>query len=250
MEQSKSHSFYFAGSEKSRRDLFRAYIIISCFGIWACLSLNSFAEQIHLHSVREYLILAPLTFRGGLRIDRARMTIRTYTGNTPVLGAGVYIDATALVLGAVAIGAESSIWPMVVVRGDVNRITIGHHTNIQDASVLHVTHENEQAGEPGYPLTIGNYVSVGHKALLHACTIGDYCLIGMGAIIMDAAVVQEKVIVGAGSLVTPGKQLESGYLYVGNPARKVRPLTADELAYPEYLAMHYVELKNRHVGNT
>jgi len=209
---------------------------------------NSFAAQIHLHSTLEYPILAPLTFRGVLRIDIVKMTIRTYASSTPVLETGVYVDATALVIGDVTIGAESSIWPMVVVRGDVNRIMIGHHSNIQDASVLHVTHDNEQAGKRGYPLTIGNYVTVGHKALLHACTIGDYSLIGMGAIIMDGAVVQEKVIVGAGSLVTPGKRLDSGYLYLGNPARKVRPLTADELAYPEYSAKHYVELKNRHAG--
>ena len=176
------------------------------------------------------------------------MTIRTFAGITPVIGAGVYVDVTALVTGNVTIGAESSIWPMVVVRGDVNRIIIGHHTNIQDAAVLHVTHDNEQTGKTGYPLTVGNFVTVGHQALLHACTIGDYCLIGMGAIIMDAAVVQEKVIVGAGSLVAPGKRLESGYLYVGNPARKVRPLTADELDFLEYQARHYVELKNRHAG--
>ena len=174
------------------------------------------------------------------------MTIRNFAGSTPALGAGVYVDATALVIGEVTIGADTSIWPMVVVRGDVNRITIGHHTNIQDGSVLHVTHDNELAGKSGYPLSIGNYVTVGHKALLHACTIGDYCLIGMGAIIMDAAVVQEKVIVGAGSLVAPGKTLESGYLYVGNPARQTRPLRPEELRTLEYQARHYVELKNRH----
>ena len=174
------------------------------------------------------------------------MTIRTYAAVIPSIGPGVYIDATALVIGDVRIGEESSVWPMTVIRGDVNRISIGHHTNIQDGSVLHVTHANELSGVAGSPLTIGNFVTVGHKALLHACTIGDYCLIGMGAIIMDAAVVQEKVIVGAGSLVAPGKVLESGWLYTGNPARKSRLLREDELQYPEYLARHYVELKNRH----
>lgn len=174
------------------------------------------------------------------------MNLRNYAGITPSLGGGVYVDETALVIGDVLIGDESSIWPMTVVRGDVNRITIGHHTNIQDGSVLHVTHANEQNGMQGLPLTVGNFVTVGHKALLHACTIGDYCLIGMGAIIMDAAVVQEKVIVGAGSLVPPGRVLECGWLYTGNPARKSRPLRDDELGYPEYLARHYVELKNQH----
>ena len=177
------------------------------------------------------------------------MNIRPYAGITPSLEHGVYIDATALVIGDVYIGAESSIWPMTVIRGDVNRIRIGHHTNIQDGSVLHVTHVNEQSGTAGLPLTVGNFVTVGHKALLHACTIGDYCLIGMGAIIMDAAVVQEKVIVGAGSLVAPGKTLESGWLYTGNPARKSRPLSDNELHYPEYLARHYVELKDKHTAS-
>lgn len=177
------------------------------------------------------------------------MNIRTFAGNTPILEAGVYVDATALVIGAVTIGRDSSVWPMTVVRGDVNRITIGHHTNIQDGSVLHVTHENTLDGSTGYPLYIGNYVTVGHRALLHACTIMDYCLIGMGAIIMDDAVVAENVIVGAGSLVTPGRKLESGYLYVGNPARKARKLTEVELQLPEYLARHYVELKNKHMDN-
>ena len=177
------------------------------------------------------------------------MNIRPYAGITPSIESSGFVDSTALVIGDVHIGADSSIWPMTVVRGDVNRITIGHHTNIQDGSVLHVTHTNEQSGTEGLPLIVGNFVTVGHKALLHACTIGDYCLIGMGAIIMDAAVVQEKVIVGAGSLVAPGKILESGWLYTGNPARKSRRLSDAELDYPEYLARHYVELKNEHAAN-
>ena len=163
------------------------------------------------------------------------MNIRTYQGIAPVVDASAYIDDAALVIGNVTIGAESSIWPMTVVRGDVNWISIGHHTNIQDGSVLHVTHENCLQDMPGYPLNIGNYVTVGHKALLHACTIEDYCLVGMGAIIMDNAVVREKVIVGAGSVVGPGKILESGYLYVGNPARKARKLSTEELELPVYL---------------
>ena len=177
------------------------------------------------------------------------MNIRKYAGMMPSIGHGVYVDTAALVIGDVMIGDESSIWPMTVVRGDVNRISIGHHSNIQDGSVLHVTHANEQSGAQGLSLTVGNFVTVGHKALLHACTIGDYCLIGMGAIIMDGVVVQEKVIVGAGSLVAPGKVLESGWLYTGNPARKSRRLSDAELDYPEYLARHYVELKNAHSGN-
>ena len=169
---------------------------------------------------------------------------------SPVIDPTAYIDELALVIGNVTIGKDSSIWPMTVVRGDVNSIKIGHDTNIQDGSVLHVTHENTLLGVRGYSLNIGNYVTVGHKALLHACTIEDYCLIGMGAIIMDNAIVNEKVIVGAGSLVAPGKKLESGYLYVGNPARKARKLTNEELELPEYLAGHYVGLKNSHVINS
>ena len=172
--------------------------------------------------------------------------IRTFQGLSPDVEESAFIDPTAVVIGDVRIGADSSVWPMVVIRGDVNSIRIGHHTNIQDGSVLHVTHAASQFGLAGAALHIGDFVTIGHKALLHACTIGNYCLVGMGSIIMDDARVEDRVFIGAGSVVTQGKQLESGHLYLGNPARKVRVLSNRELEFFEYSAMHYVEVKNRH----
>ena len=174
------------------------------------------------------------------------MTIKSHNGKKPTIHASAYIDESAVVIGDVTVGEDSSLWPMVVARGDVNAITIGHHTNIQDGSVLHVTHDFYQA-PGGIALTVGNYVTVGHKAILHACAIGDYCLIGMGAIVMDNARLPDRMVIGAGSLVPPGKQLESGFLYVGNPVRKSRELKEEELELIKHSALHYVELKNQYV---
>jgi carbonic anhydrase/acetyltransferase-like protein (isoleucine patch superfamily) len=173
------------------------------------------------------------------------MTIRSFAGITPTIAPGAYIDDAAVVIGSVTIGADASLWPMVVARGDVQSITIGERTNIQDGAILHVTSDN--AFTPGgFALTIGNDVTVGHGAILHACTIGDLCLIGMGATVLDGAVVPERTMVGAGALVPPGKHLESGYLYVGSPVRQARPLRQSELDYLDFSVRHYVELKNRH----
>ena len=169
--------------------------------------------------------------------------IREYKGVTPTIHETVYVDESALVIGDVTIGAESSVWPMVVIRGDMQSISIGHHTNIQDGSVLHITHDHDKV-PGGLPLIIGNGVTVGHKALLHACTIGDHCLIGMSATVMDGAIVQDDVVVAAGSLVTPGKVLESGYLYAGSPARKIRALKESEIEYQRYAATQYSKLKD------
>ena len=174
------------------------------------------------------------------------MPIRTYQNITPKLGQGVYIDPMALAIGDVTIGDDSSLWPFVVARGDVQKITIGERTNIQDGSVLHVTQDNE-FNPGGFALTIGNDVTVGHKAVLHACTIEDHVLIGMGAIVLDGAVIQERAMVAAGSVVSPGKVLEGGYLWLGAPAKKARPLNEKELAYLEYSAKHYVNVKNKHI---
>ena len=173
------------------------------------------------------------------------MAVRSFEGIQPDLHPTVYVDQQALVSGDVKIGADSSIWPMSVVRGDVNSIAIGARTNIQDGSVLHVTHDSEFA-EGGMPLRIGDDVTVGHKAILHACTIEDRCLIGMGAIVLDGAVVRSGAIIGAGALVPPNKDLQGGYLYVGAPARQVRELTTKEKQFLKYSAAHYVQLKNRH----
>ena len=136
---------------------------------------------------------------------------------------------------------------MSVVRGDVHKITIGCSTNIQDGSILHVTHPHS-ANPDGFTLYVGNNVTVGHKVILHGCHIGDNCLIGMGSTIMDGAVVNSQVMVGAGSLVTPGKQLDSGYLYVGSPVRKLRALSQEELQWIDYSATHYQKLKNQYLG--
>jgi len=150
-----------------------------------------------------------------------------------------------MVCGRVTIGAESSIWPMSVVRGDINTITIGERTNIQDGSVLHVTHDSEYA-PGGAALVVGNDVTVGHRVVLHACTVEDLCLIGMGAVVLDGAVIRSGAMLGAGALVSPNKDLEGGYLYVGTPARQARPLTAQEKRFLKYSAEHYARLKERH----
>ena len=174
------------------------------------------------------------------------MPIRTYNHYQPCLGQAVYIDEQALVIGDVRLGDDVSIWPMAVVRGDVERITIGATTNVQDGSVLHVSHAGPFSPE-GQPLTIGRGVTIGHRAVIHACTVGDYCLIGIGAIILDGAVLEDYVMLGAGALVPPGKKLERGFLYVGSPAKPVRALTEKEISFLEYSAQHYVSLKNSYL---
>jgi carbonic anhydrase/acetyltransferase-like protein (isoleucine patch superfamily) len=175
------------------------------------------------------------------------MSIRSYTGIRPVIGQRVYIDENAVVIGKVTLADDASLWPFAVARGDVNSISVGARSNIQDATVLHVTHDGPYS-PGGMPLVIGADVTVGHKCLLHACTIGDRCLIGMGSIVMDAAVVEDDVLLGAGSLVSPGKRLESGYLYRGSPAQQIRPLTAEERAMLLYSAQHYVRMKDRYLA--
>ena len=173
------------------------------------------------------------------------MTIRNFKDKTPHIHASAYVDETALVIGDVTIGADSSIWPMTVVRGDVNIIRFGERTNIQDACVVHVTSDSEY-NPGGFPLTVGDDVTVGHRVTLHACTVGNLCLIGMSATIMDGAVLGDKLIIGAGSLVPTGKQLEGGYLYVGSPAKKIRALNEKEFEFLEYSARHYAHLKDDH----
>lgn len=169
--------------------------------------------------------------------------IQHFLNQYPQIGEAAYIHSSATVIGDVEIGKNSSVWPNTVIRGDVNFIRIGQGTNIQDLSMLHVSHKSSwQPG--GSPLIIGNHVTIGHQVLLHGCTIEDECLIGMGSIVMDKVVVQKHVMLAAGSLVPEGKVLESGYLYLGRPAKRIRPLTEDEIAHFMYSANHYIKLKN------
>jgi carbonic anhydrase/acetyltransferase-like protein (isoleucine patch superfamily) len=174
--------------------------------------------------------------------ERGETMIRSFRGVSPRIGANSYIDESAVVIGDVEMGEHCSVWPLVVIRGDTNSVRIGDHTNIQDGSVLHVTHDGEFS-PGGAELQIGNHVTVGHKVLLHGCRIGNQCLIGMGSIVTDNAVVEDRVMIGSGSLVAPNKVLESGYLYLGNPARRVRALRASELEFLSYVSQHYVLLK-------
>ena len=175
------------------------------------------------------------------------MTIRKFEQYTPQIAASAFVDDSAVVTGNVVIGADSSVWPMCSVRGDIQSIRIGERTNVQDGSILHVTHDSEFA-PGGNALVIGNDVTVGHNAVVHACSIEDLCLIGMGSVLLDGSVVRSGAIIGAGSLVPPGKELEGGYLWLGSPVKRVRELTGNEKAFLAYSASHYVDLKNRHMA--
>lgn len=171
------------------------------------------------------------------------MKLRTYKAAWPHIDDSAYVDPQALVIGDVVIGPDSSVWPMTVIRGDVNTIRIGARSNVQDGSVIHVTHPYAALPQ-GNAVSIGDDVTIGHRVVIHGCTIGNECLIGIGAVILDGAVLQDRVLLGAGSLVTEGKVLESGHLYMGSPARKARELTEEELKWFKYSAQHYVKLKN------
>ncbi len=171
------------------------------------------------------------------------MAIRPYKEIHPKLGTRVYVDESAVVIGDVQLGEDASVWPMCSIRGDVNHIRLGARTNIQDNSVIHVTHKYSELPD-GHACLIGDEVTVGHQCVLHACTIGNRCLIGMGSIVLDGAVLHDRVLLGAGSLVTEDKELEGGYLWLGRPAKRVRPLTEKELAWFAYSAKHYVKLKD------
>lgn len=175
------------------------------------------------------------------------MTIRSYQGMTPKLGHNVFVDPTAVVIGDVVLGDGVSIWPMAVVRGDMHRIRIGKSTSVQDGAVLHITHASDFNPE-GFPLIIGEEVTIGHKAILHGCTLGNRVLVGMGAIVMDGVIVEDEVIIAAGSLVAPGKTLLSGYVYAGSPARKMREITEKERRFFSYSAMNYVNLQVKHAA--
>ena len=174
------------------------------------------------------------------------MNVRGFRDWQPVLGDRVFVDPSAVVLGDVHLGDDCSVWPGAIIRGDMHSIRIGDRTSVQDGSVLHITHAGP-FNPDGYPLTIGDDVTIGHKVLLHGCSIGSRVLVGMGSIVMDGAVVEDEVIIGAGSLVPAKRTLESGYLYMGSPAKQVRPLTDREREFFTYSAANYVRLKDQHL---
>ena len=170
-------------------------------------------------------------------------SLRPYRGITPTLPSSTYIDPSAVVIGDVHLGTDCSVWPLTVIRGDVNQVRIGDRSNIQDGCVIHVSRPTSKYPE-GFLTQIGEDVTIAHKVMLHGCTIGNRVMIGMGAIVLDGAVIEDEVMVGAGALVTAGKRLASGYLYVGSPARQARALSDSERQHFVTSANNYVALKN------
>ena len=156
----------------------------------------------------------------------------TYLRRTPKLGRGVYIARGAVVIGAVTLGEQASVWYNAVLRGDINRIVVGHHSNIQDNAVLHLADD--------YPCLVGNWVTVGHGAIVHACKIGDETIVGMGAIVLDGAVVGRQCLIGAKALVTQGTKIPAGSLVLGAPAKVVRKLSPEERAHLKWWSEKYV----------
>lgn len=175
--------------------------------------------------------------------------LRPFNSLLPKLGERVFVDPACTVIGDVLIGDDSSIWPGTVIRGDVNHVRIGARSNIQDGTVIHVSHDGPNGKPVGYPTLIGDDVTIGHGAIIHACSIGDACLIGMGAIVLDGAVVEKNGFVGAGAVIPPGKTVGSGELWLGNPAKCVRKLSEQEIEQLYYSAAHYVRLKDMYLSS-
>ncbi|MEO5810943.1 MAG: gamma carbonic anhydrase family protein [Rhodanobacter sp.] len=173
--------------------------------------------------------------------------LRSFGGSTPQLGQRVYVDMAATVIGAVELGDDVSIWPGAVLRGDVHRIEVGARSNIQDGAIVHVTHDGPYS-PGGFPCVIGAGVTIGHGAVVHACTIGDGCLIGMHATVLDGAIIGKYGFVGAGSLIAPGKVVGAGELWLGSPARFVRKLSDRQIEQLQYSANHYVRLKDQYLA--
>jgi carbonic anhydrase/acetyltransferase-like protein (isoleucine patch superfamily) len=174
--------------------------------------------------------------------------IRPFEGKLPQIAEDAWVDETAVVIGDVALGPGASVWPHCVVRGDIHHIEIGAETNIQDGSILHVSHDSRFM-PGGAPLILHERITVGHQVVLHGCEIGELCLIGIGARVLDRVVIRPHTMLGAGALVPPGRILEGGYLYVGTPAQRSRALADRELEYLAYVAAHYVRLAARHRGS-
>ncbi|MSO50382.1 MAG: gamma carbonic anhydrase family protein [Acidobacteria bacterium] len=169
------------------------------------------------------------------------MALRLYLGKLPVIAAGAFVDETAQVIGDVVIGAESSVWMQVVIRGDVNYIRIGDRTNVQDGSVVHVQHDT-------HPTVIGNDVTIGHGAVVHGCTIHNRVLVGMGAIILNGAVIGEDSIVAAGTLVTERSVIPPRSMVMGSPGKVRRPLTDAEVATILEFSGNYVRYRFDYMG--
>jgi len=176
------------------------------------------------------------------------MSIRSFENLIPKIAESAYIDEQAVVIGDVTIGEYASVWPMAVVRGDIHYITIGARTNVQDGSILHVTHDSKFC-PGGKPLIIGDDIVIGHQVTLHACTIEHHCLIGMGSVVLDGALIKPYVLLAAGSLVPPNKVLEGGFLWRGSPVQKARPLTPQEIEFMNYSPNHYADLAQKHKKN-
>lgn len=174
-------------------------------------------------------------------------SLRSYQGTKPKLAEGVYVDEAAVLVGDIFLDQHASVWPMVAARGDVNHIRIGKRSSVQDGTVLHVSRKSA-ANPEGHPLLIGDDVTIGHKAMLHGCKVGNRVLVGMGAIILDGVIIEDDVILGAGSLVPPGKVLKSGFLYIGSPAKQARPLTDAERQFLPQSADNYVRLKDEYLA--
>ena len=168
--------------------------------------------------------------------------VKPYRGTYPKIHPTVYLSENVYVIGDVEIGEDSSVWFGSVVRGDVNYIRIGRRTNIQDNSVVHVTHGT-------HPTIIGDNVTVGHRVILHGCVIGNNVLVGMGAVIMDGVEIEDYVLVGAGALITPNKRIPSGVLVAGVPAKIVRDLRDEEIKLIEESAENYVKYKNEYLNS-
>ncbi len=175
--------------------------------------------------------------------------LRPYLDKRPVLGARVYIDPACTIIGDVELGDDASVWPGTVIRGDVNFVRIGARSNIQDGTIIHVSHHSPY-NKGGFPTLIGEDVTVGHGCILHACIIEDACLIGMGAQVLDGATVKKYGFVGAGALVPPGKTVGEAELWVGNPARCVRRLDDKAIEGLLYSAAHYVRVKDDYLLHT
>jgi carbonic anhydrase/acetyltransferase-like protein (isoleucine patch superfamily) len=176
------------------------------------------------------------------------MNIRPYLDTQPNIADSAYIDPAAVVIGDVVLGEHTSVWPCAVIRGDVNHIRIGNRSNVQDLSMLHVSHKSADKPD-GSPLLIGEDVTIGHRVVLHGCIIGNRVLVGMGSTILDDAIIEDDVMIGAGSLVPPRKRIESGYLYVGSPVKQVRPLNDEEKKFLVYSAKHYIHIAEQYPRN-